>query len=590
MKIGEYLQKTIEEFHGSQSIRYIERWTVFGVLTGIAGGAGAIIFYLLLNLVTSATISQYIPLSGGEASIFHFNVSIPRYILPLITALGGLISGVIVFSLAPEAEGHGTDQVIDSFHRGRGIIRGRVPIIKTIASAITIGTGGSAGREGPIAQIGAGFGSLMGRLFSLSERERRILVICGASAGIGAIFKAPLGGAIFGIEVLYKRDFEFEALVPAFISSIVAYTVFSAFFGWQVKHVFIIPDLYISSPLEINFFAILGILSGFLAIFYVKVFYGMRRFFNQLGIPLWVKPAIGGFAVGLIGIYFPQVLGVGYGWVQKAIYGELLISTMAIVVFLKIISTALTVSSGGSGGVFAPSLVAGAMLGGWFGFSMMMLFPTLISTPSAYVLVGMAAFFSGAAKVPISSIIMVTEMTGGYELLPPLMLASAISYVISGGYSIYEKQVNSRLDSPVHRREMTIDILEQVYVKDAMNVDVVTVTPETPVSEVLDMVTKTGHIGYPVVRDGELVGIITFEDVEKIPFEERKNVTVEELMTTNIVTAFPDETLEEALKKLVSFSIGRLPVVSRDNPKKLIGILTKSDIIRAHAKISLEQD
>jgi len=558
----------------------------------VFGGIGAIIFYLLLDFATSIGLRSLVPvpLAGGEAPVFPAYFNVPSYILPLVAGIGGLISGIIVFKLAPETEGHGTDQVIEAFHRRGGVIRKRVPFIKTIASAITIGSGGSAGREGPIAQIGAGLSSILGSYLNLSERDRRIMVMCGAAAGIGSIFKAPLGGAIFGIEVLYKRDFEFEALVPAFISSIIAYTIFSSFFGWNTAHIFKVPEMAFTNPLELNLYASLGIISGLVAVLYVKIFYGIRNFFRKFNAPPYLKPFIGGLLVGVGGIFFPQILGVGYGWVQKAIDGQMLITTMFIVAFLKILATSFTVSSGGSGGVFAPSLVVGAMLGGGFGYMLSNVMPSMVVYPSAYVLVGMAAVIASVAKVPVAAIIMVSEMTGGYGLLPPLMLASALAYVVSGSFTIYEKQVESRLQSPVHRREMTVDVLEQIRVREAMNMDVVTLNPETTVSEVLDIINRTGHIGYPVVENGKLVGIVTFEDAEKVPVEMRDSTLVEKIMSTNLVTVYPDETLEEALNKLVSHNIGRLPVVNRDNDQKLIGILTKSDIIRAHARYGIGQE
>ncbi|MDL5502390.1 MAG: chloride channel protein, partial [Candidatus Methanoperedens sp.] len=331
-----------------------------------------------------------------------------------------------------------------------------------ISSITTIGTGGSAGREGPIAQIGAGFGSTLASFLKLSDRERRIMLICGTAAGVGSIFKAPLGGAIFAIEVLYKSDMETEGLVPAFISSTIAYSIFSSFFGWG--NIFTTPSFNFTNPKELIFYGILGILCAVTAILFVIIFYGLRdKVFKPLKIKPHFKPAIGGLLVGVIAIFLPQVLGTGYGWTQIAINGNIIkmsIILMMVLVLAKILATSLTVSSGGSGGVFAPSLVIGSMVGGSFGQIMALVFPTIITEPGSYALVGMGALLAGVSKVPIAAIVMISEMAGNYNLLAPMMVASTISYMLAGKWTIDEKQVENRASSPAHRREMTVDILE----------------------------------------------------------------------------------------------------------------------------------
>jgi CIC family chloride channel protein len=495
---------------------------------------------------------------------------------------------MIIYTFAPEAEGHGTDAVIDAYHHNRGIIRRRVPLIKTIASAITIGTGGSAGREGPIAQIGAGFGSVFANYLSLSDRERRIMVICGAAAGIGSIFRAPLGGVLFALEVLYHRDLETEGIVPAFISSTVAYSVFTYFFGWGA--LFKTPDFVFSHPVELIFYGALGGICAYVGIIYVKTFYGMReKIFKPLKIKPHYKPALGGLILGIIAYFYPEVLSTGYGLIQGAIDGQLIIYTMLLLIILKILATSLTISSGGSGGVFAPTLVIGALLGGAFGAIAEQMFPELILQPTSYVLVGMAAMLAGVAKVPIAAIVMVSELTGSYHLLAPLMFASTAAYMLTGKNSIYEKQVPTRADSLAHRRELTLNVLETTTVGKAMSDEVITVAPENSVQLVLDLVHAYRHTGYPVVENRKLVGIVTFEDAEKVAVDERETLTVREIMTEKLITATPEETLEAAHRKLIEHKIGRLPVVSRDEPTKLLGILTRSDIIRMHAKLSSKQ-
>ena len=372
------------------------------------------------------------------------------WLVPVATTLGGLISGVLVFSLAPEAEGHGTDAVVKAFHRTAGFVRARVAPLKMVASAITIGSGGAAGREGPTALISAGIGSIYATVTRRSEEERRLLVLIGMAAGLSAIFRSPIGTAIFAVEVLYS-DIEFEgsALLYTMLASVVAYAVNGLFVGWHP--LFRVPAT-LGSPgfMDYGWYVLLGVASGFVATTLPVVFYGLRDAFRAIPCLPHFKPAIGGLGVGLLALEWPQVLGGGYGWMQQAIDGKLVLHLLAILLFAKMLAFALTVSSGGSGGVFAPSLFVGAMLGG--SFSLLFHQP-----PAAFVIVGMAAVFGAAARVPIATMLMVTEMTGGYQLLVPAALAVMVSYLIqvrlAGSLkykSLYEAQVVARAQSPAH--------------------------------------------------------------------------------------------------------------------------------------------
>nr|CBH39720.1 probable voltage gated chloride channel [uncultured archaeon]CBH39880.1 putative voltage-gated chloride channel [uncultured archaeon] len=595
--------------HSTKERKYIQRWVLLSILIGIVAGFGAFAFYLLLQIMTDfflGYLAGFQPTPpAGEQDVPY--ISLPTapfhlWVLALMPALGGLIVGLIIYSFAPEAEGHGTDAIIDAFHNKKGVIRKRVPLIKAIASAITIGSGGSAGREGPIAQIGGGFGSFLGTKLKLGERETRMMMVCGAAAGIGAMFKAPLGSALFGTEVLYKRDFEMESLIPAIVSSVVAYAVFCSIpsIGWHP--IFDTPPYTFTHPKELIFFAVLGIACTALGIFYIKVFYATRAFFKRLAIPNHLKPAIGGALVGIfvlvIGYVEPQaldgILGMGYGTVQTAIDMELplpeLIELMIIVAIAKIFTTSFTIGSGGSGGVFAPSLVIGAMLGGLFGGVSHFFFPEIITetTMSAFVVVGMAAFFAGAAKVPIAAILMISEMAGSYSLLVPLMLTSVVAYALSGGWTIYEKQVKTRKESPAHRREFMVDLLEGIRVKDAYIEDVQTISADTTVKEALYFVDRTGHIAYPVVdKEGRMVGITSLMDLEKQRKEGSVYRKVSLMCTKEVLVAYPDEFLEDALHKMDIYHVGRLPVVkgqSEEENKELVGIISRADIIREHCR------
>lgn len=375
------------------------------------------------------------------------------WLIPLCTTLGGLISGLLIFHFAPEAEGHGTDTAIRAFHRRAGVLRPRIAPLKAVASAITIGSGGAAGREGPIALVGAAIGSAYADLALHSESERRLLLVVGLAAGISAVFRTPLGAALIAIEILYRgMEFEAAALLYTMLASVAAYAVTGIFLGWDA--LFQIPrGVFAPSVFEYGWYVLLGIAAGIVATLLPVIFYRIRDLFDRVPGPPHLKPALGGFAVGVMALGLPQVLGGGYGWIQLAIFGQLTLGLMLLLALAKTIAFSLTIGSGGSGGVFAPALFIGGMVGGAFG-------EALHQPVAPFVVVGMAAVFAGAAHVPIAALIMVTEMTGSYQLLVPAALALMFSYLIQMTLSsqlrykgLYEAQVFSRGDSPAHHTD-----------------------------------------------------------------------------------------------------------------------------------------
>jgi chloride channel protein, CIC family len=573
----------------SVRMRRIWRGTVVGVLIGTVSGLGAILFNLLLNAGTRFFTSDLVSLilGGSSASQAFLGIPLGRWMMLWVPALGGLISGIIVFTFAPEAEGHGTDAMIDSFHRKKGVIRRRVPVLKTIASAITIGSGGSAGKEGPIAQIGAGFGSFLASLMKVSDRERRIMLLAGAAGGIGAIFKAPLGAALFATEVLYRReDFEFEAIIPCILSSIVGFMVFTFHDGNAA--IFHIPSFSLTTPVELPFYAVLGILCALVGFPYIRFFYGTRdRFFRRLPLPKAVKPAIGGLMVGVIALFLPEVLGGGYAWMQSAIDGHLAVRLMAVLILAKIVATSFTISSGGSGGVFAPSLFIGSMLGGTFGNACQRLFPHIITEPSAFVLVGMGGFFAGVAKVPIAALIMVAEMTGGYSLIVPMMIVSSLSYLLLGHVSLYEKQVATRIDSPAHIGDFAIDIMDHLRVGDAVLKDrVVETIPEgMPFEEILRHMIASNQQDFPMVDDaGHLTGIISTTDLRRAMADTNIHnlLVAKDVAMAGVETVTLDDSLNTALQIMASLDVRELPVVSDTDPKRVVSIVSRKDIVQRY--------
>jgi chloride channel protein, CIC family len=571
-------------------MRSLWRWIFLGVLIGVVSGFGAILFNFLLSRGTQFFMKDLmallLPAELHETSLA--GISLQRWMILWIPAFGGLLSGLIVFHFAPEAEGHGTDAMIESFHRKKGIFRKRVPFVKTIASAITIGSGGSGGKEGPIAQIGSGFASFLASLLKTDERDRRIMLLAGAAGGIGAIFKAPMGAALFATEVLYRKpEFEFEAIIPSIFSSIVAYTVYTLYYGWET--VFHIPSLVpIITPSELLLYTVFGGLCSLVGFIYIYFFYGIRdRFFKPLALSRSLKPALGGLLVGGLAFFFPQVLGGGYDWIQSAIDGNLPIKLMIGLAFAKIAATSFTISSGGSGGVFAPSLFIGAMLGGFYGTVCSHLFPDLLLNPSAFVLVGMGGFFAGVAKVPIASLILVAEMTGGYSLIVPLLIVSTISYLLLGEFSLYEKQVPTRVDSPAHLGDFATNILEHIRVKNALPADrKVEVIPEDmTLDRIIDLIVDSSQTNFPVVnKEGRLKGILSLTDVRKVMLNKEVHhlVVAKDIATDEVLTVTPEDSLHTALKKMVAAEVRELPVVSKDDSKKVISMISRKDLIRTY--------
>jgi CIC family chloride channel protein len=436
------------------------RWRLLvdTLILGIVGALSARLFVYLLKFTQDIFLTRlagYQPPGSPNEAGLHTQIIGPHglWLIPVVTTLGGLLSGILVYSLAPESEGHGTDTVVKAFHRAGGFIRARVAPIKLLASAITIGSGGSAGREGPTALISAGIGSIYATLSHRSDEERRLLVLIGTAAGLSAIFRSPIGTAIFAIEVLYSEiEFESGALLYTMLGAVVAYAINGLFVGWKPLF-YVSPDIGVPGFYDYGWYAVLGIASGFIAVLLPFVFYSIRDLFHKISVPPHLKPAIGGFGLGLIALFLPQVLGGGYGWIQQAIDGNLGATLLIVLLFAKILAFSLTVSSGGSGGVFAPSLFVGAMLGGFLS--------KILHQPSdAFVIVGMTAVFGGAARVPVTTLLMVPEMTGGYQLLVPASLAVMISYLVQVTISkrlkyqsLYEAQVPTRADSPAHHIE-----------------------------------------------------------------------------------------------------------------------------------------
>jgi CIC family chloride channel protein len=497
------------------------------------------------------------------------------------------VAGIMVFSLAPEAEGHGTDAAIAAFHQGKPI-RARIPLVKLVASAITIGSGGSGGREGPAAQISAGFGSLLGSLLHLDVQDRRIAIATGIGAGIGAIFRAPLGGAVLAAEILYKHDLEVEAIIPALIASIIGYSVFGAWFGWNPifnTH----GSLAFTSPPQLLYYVLLGLLCGLIGWMYASGFYGITHRFHRLSLPNWLKPGIGGLLVGLIGLVLPQALGMGYGWVQVSMGSGLLSLPLWVILllpFAKILTTGLSIGSGGSGGIFGPGMVIGAMVGAVVWRISYHVLPGVPDTPAPFVIVGMMALFGGIAHAPLAVMLMVAEMTGNLSMLAPAMIAVGISSIIVGNHTIYICQVPSRADSPAHRLQFSFPLLSTLTVRQAMSPPPLHLSPPQSVSEAEQLLAECMVSGASVLDErGNLLGVLTLADISRVPLDSRGSRCVEQAMNREVLVTEPDDTLDVALEQLTSHRIGWMPVVEEEKAtggRRLIGRISAQEIVRAY--------
>jgi len=563
------------------------RLMLLSIGVGIVAGLGAILFDRLLVWMLHAVLETFTgyaePRAGAPAaslSTFAPARSLWFFIIP---ALGGLVSGVIVYLVAPEAEGQGTDAMIESFHEKGGKIRKRVPLVKIVASALTIGSGGSAGKEGPISQIGAGFGSAVAATFRLKPRERRVLVLAGAAGGIGAIFQAPLGAALFAPEVLYREtEFESEAILPCIVSSITAYAVYTQLYKGGA--LFFPGRVGFSLPGELLPYAVFGVLCALVGFLFVRVFYGARdRLFQPLRIHRMLKPALGGLMMGCIAFFVPQIMNGGYGWVQTALEGKLLWRMMLLLVALKIAATSCTISSGGSGGVVGPSVFIGAMLGGAFGFLGHEVAPGWVVHPHSFVLVGMGGFFAGVAKVPIASIIMACEMSASYTLLVPLMIVSSISCLLLRNVNLFEKQQISRIASPAHLTEFARGMLEKIRVHEAVREQTITLIPEhMPFGDLVKTVTRSGASHFPVVdREGRMIGIVSINDIRAVLFEETVDqlIVARDVATPNVVRVHWNDTLQQALDKMAAINVDELPVAYEERPDEIVAMVSKRDIV-----------
>ncbi|MFQ5919378.1 MAG: chloride channel protein [Thermoplasmata archaeon] len=527
-----------------------------------------------------------------DATFFYTELGSARLILILILPLAGLLVGLIIHYLAPEVRGAGVAQVMEANLAEEGRMRPRTIGLKSLASALTVGSGASAGREGPIIQIGAASGSALG----LANAPRKILVACAAAGAIAATFNAPIAGVLFALELILL-ELRTRSFIPLVISSVFA----SAVIGLFLPRAPLFPATYaLVSPVELGFFILLGLAAGLFAVFWIRVRFALGDAFARVRLPPYLIPALGAAIMVPLAIFVPQVMGAGYQSILAVVNGTLLPAStplgLAVVLllflgFVKMLATGLTLGSGGSGGGFSPSLFMGAMLGAAMGLTFNAMAPGTTSPFAAYAIVGMGALLAGATRATLTSILIVFELTGDFQFIVPVMLAA----VVADGVSILLQR--DTLYTGVLRRkgilfehDIELNVLRTVRVREAMVAAVDTVREDTPVQEVGQKMITTGHQGFPVVDElGLLVGIITHEDVRRALAEFGPDTTVREVETQRLIVVNPMDSLEVAMERMSIAGIGHLPVVRVEDPREIVGILSRGDILRAYRRKALEE-
>ncbi|HEY6728055.1 MAG TPA: chloride channel protein [Polyangiaceae bacterium] len=596
-------------------LRIVGRMLFHAALVGMAAGfAGAAFFgaleyaqrLVLEDLAGYATLRAHGETFAAGAGPREFR----PWLLVLLPAVGGLACGILT-RWAPEARGGGGDAMIEAFHHHGGIIRRRVIWVKALASLFTLGTGGAGGREGPTMQIGGALGSLVARVLRVSARERRILLIAGVAAGISAVFRTPLGAALLAVEVLYRDGYESDALIPSVLASVIAYSIVISIFGEStlLAH----APRFEFVPWHLPLFGVLALLVAALAAAFAAVLRRSKRLFAALPVPDWARPALGGLALGALStslilaigarVGTPGqglgILGGGYGAVQTAISGaDWLpdgwgsVQLLFILAIVKLFAASLTIGSQGSAGDFAPSLAIGGLAGGAFGRLTQLLIEDPRIDPGAFALVGMGVFYGGIAHVPLAALVLVCELAGNYDLLVPLMLAQGIAFVALRKRALYEAQVPTQRDSPVHRDALLIDILKAIQVKDLMTHDreFISFEPKTSTAHMIEQLGEaTEQDVFPVVENGKVVGLVCADAMRVLAKESTVApwVLAADIMQPAVVVR-PDDDLRSATQRLVANGLREVPVV--DHANAIIGFLDEREVAKIYLRAEARTD
>jgi CIC family chloride channel protein len=546
---------------------------------------------ILIGLLTGLVIGVYDRALEYSNTLFGMQQGFslhefPHYYVIFMPALGGLVVGIISHFFIKK--NYGVGGLIETVTLRGAKIKLKDSFLEVFTSIITISSGGALGKEAPGVVAGAGTGALVGRILKSPERQLQTLLGCGAAGGIAAAFSTPLAGVVFVVEVIYG-ELETRTFIPIVISSVFATLVSNTLFGVKILQ---ISSFQLVSPYkELGLCLVLGLLAGIVSTILIRTLYYIQDLFSKISLHPVFKPALGGLAVGVMGLFYPQVLGMGYEVITDALNSNLAFNLLLILFFLKILAFSLTLGSGGSGGVIAPSLFTGAMLGGAFGTVVNLFFPETISEPGAYAMIGMGAVFAGTARAPLTAILILFEMTRDYSLILPLMFSCVLSNVMSN--ALYRESIFTeglRRKGFKIRKGREVDIMGSMFVKDAMVKHVQTVSEDKNVGTLISLMQASRHAGFPVLDSkGKLSGIVTLSDLRsKVKYGE-VDKKIGDIATRNVEVAYPDETLEAILKRLGSKQIGRIPVVDREDRTKLLGLITRSDVVNSYNKKVIEK-
>ena len=573
-------------------IQALSRWrlnqhvylSLLAILIGILGGYGAVLFRFAIK---AAQYGFY----QNTSDILTFAHTLSPYLKIGLPALGGLLVGPIIYFGAHEAKGHGVPEVMEAVALRGGRIRSRVALVKILASGISIGSGGSVGREGPIVQIGSSIGSTLARILRVPRDREKTMVGCGAAAGIAATFNAPIAGVLFAIEILLG-DFGLSTFSPVVLSSVTATTISRHYFGDFPA--FIISSYKVISLWEFLFYPVLGIAAGLIALLFIISLYKCEDIFNALKIPDYLKPALGGLLLGGLLCKWPYVFGVGYGAVNLALKNQLPVLLLFSLIFVKILATSITLGSGASGGIFAPSLFIGAMTGGFFGSYVHELFPLFTANSGAYALVGMGALVAGTTHAPITAILIIFELTGDYGIILPLMLSCILSTIITTSWehgSIYTIKLLRRGIDISEGWEQ--NILRTLCVREIMSDRVITIPESMQLVDIINTL-KIYNISYLHMVNGrdELTGVISFRDIRPMLQEDtlKRSVVARDIATMDVLTVRATDNVQLALEKMGLRGISQLPVVAEDSGIKVVGTVNKKDVLAAYEKTTVRRE
>jgi CIC family chloride channel protein len=562
----------------------------FLVITSLAVGLISGVAYIILRKTVEGI--HYLIVVQGYHLMGIVQSHWTLILIPLLPMTGALLLVLLSLLFPGEVGGYSFPKFLEEVNIRGGVIRARAILLKTLAPALTIGSGGSAGLEGPIAQIGGAIGSNAGQLFKVSGDRMKVLIACGTAGGIAATFNAPIAGVLFALEIVLLGDFTLSTFGPIVISSGIATVISRGYFG--ENPVFHVRSYSVVSNWELLFYVLLGVQVGVSAVIYIVMFYSTSDFFNRLKLHPLVKPVIGAFFVGVIGIFYPQIMGHGYETINEALRGEIFYGLMILLVFLKMVVTSLTLGSGGAGGMFGPALYIGVMIGGGFGGIVNHFFPAISAPAGAYALVGMGAFLAAVTHAPMTAIFLLFELTQDYRVILPIMFASVIGTIIARAlkHDSIDTESLSRDGINLHAgRE--VNTLRSIHVAEVMTKEMTRLPEHMPFDVILEIATTSKVLYFPVVDgDGKMIGILSFQDLKESLFEEdlKKFIVARDLAYTNVTTVTPQDNLETVMEEFGFRDIDVFPVVDAEDRQKLLGMISRRDVITAYNHAILKRN